>query len=450
MKLLSREIQESSDSCPLSPAHSSRSSKSDPPADLPNTSPEDKLPTCSSRKRSQDSPPDTDSSPRKKSKSPLDERPLIPQDISNSSPILPNTPNSSAITNGPTMSDLTIQNWLDILEEGDVLEEEETYSYSDMPRGNVLADSEIGTGITSKTGISYHVTWLDLPGFRQITLDDNSMKLIYENSPTPDWVQSHIDKINSYPADTTPNFYNKWKTFQDTVHSHTNEAEFESSYNRMLYLQDRDDNWTLKPEENRELISHVMKTGFQKHSLPPMMSSPENTLHNPKPDLLYGYSSWSSLPKVKGKNYLQFAPTTSNTIIFPYLAMEFKGHLGSMYKAENQAFVDGRICLDTTWPCLGNQDFIVVVAANPYICRIWGMWRTVEQETPDHDETAVYYMKPITSFDPQCFDEAEELRNYIFRIQRWAREYRFPLIAAGVKRWEAAGRPQHKFSPVGR
>ncbi|KAI1469562.1 uncharacterized protein F4812DRAFT_458096 [Daldinia caldariorum] len=318
--------------------------------------------------------------------------------------------NSSVITNCPTISDLTIQNWLDTLEEADVLEREETYSYSDMPPNSVPVESEIG--------ISSQVTWLNSPGFRQQTLRENSMKLLYDDDPIPEWVQSHINKINSYPTSIS-GYY-------------------------------RDDKWTLKPEENRELISHVMKTGFQERSLPPIMAEPENTLHNPQPDLLYGYSSWDSLPKVKGKNYIQFAPTTLNTIIFPYLAMEFKGHLGSIYQAENHAFVEGRICLDTTWPCLGDQDFIIVIAASPNTCRIWGMWRTVEKETPDHEEAPVYYMKCITSFDPQFFDMAKELRNYIFRIQRWAREDRFPRIVKGIEEWEAKGRPPHRFTPVGR
>ncbi|KAI0844236.1 hypothetical protein F5Y00DRAFT_249196 [Daldinia vernicosa] len=423
MKLLSRQVQGSSDSS-SSPGHSSRSSQLDPPADLPNTSPKDKRPTCSPRKRSQDSLPDTDSSPRKKSKSPPEERPLIPQNISN----------SSTISNGPTISDLTIHNWLDILEEGDILEEEETYSYSDMPKGSGPVDSEVGTVITRNTGIS---TWLDLPWFRQKTLRENSIKLLYNNDPIPEWVQSHINKINSYPADNAPNFSTKWKRFQDTVHSQTNEAIFEKSYNKMLDILDRDDNWTLNRKENQELIVCEMKSGFQKHSLPPVKD---------KPDLVYGYNSWNSFPNF----YTQFAPTTSYAIIFPYLAMEFKGHLGHIVKAENQAFVDGRICLDTTWSCLGNHDFIIVAAADPNRCRIWGMWRTVENETDDHEGAPAYYMKPIATFDPQFIEDAEELRNYIFRIHRWAREYRFPLIAAGVKKWEAAGRPRHKFSPVGR
>ncbi|KAI1799879.1 hypothetical protein F4811DRAFT_71577 [Daldinia bambusicola] len=140
--------------------------------------------------------PDINHSPRKKSKSPREE---TAQDISSSLLTPPNnhqkinsprTTNPSVVANSLTAANPLIRDWLDTLEEADVLEREETYSYSDMPLDSVPFQSEISTRMTGGTGNeSYDSSWLWKPGFRELTLPKSSMILLCDLDTTPDWVQ---------------------------------------------------------------------------------------------------------------------------------------------------------------------------------------------------------------------------------------------------------------------
>ncbi|OTB20636.1 hypothetical protein K445DRAFT_313120 [Daldinia sp. EC12] len=143
----------------------------------------------------------------------------------------------------------------------------------------------------------------------------------------------------------------------------------------------------------------------------------------------------------------------------PYLVIA-KFIQGSLTKAENEAFVAGRISLDVTWAVL-EKDMVFIYALMPYSCNLYVMWREVEEvcdqsgnpildeaETPKR--SPVYRIRLLDSFSVARLSDAQRFRTLNFRIHRWAQENRLARIMSGLRDWEKRNFPRHMFMPTGR
>ncbi|KAI1479094.1 hypothetical protein K445DRAFT_193673 [Daldinia sp. EC12] len=418
-------------------------------------------PSSNSNKRSQSTPPDTDQHPRKRSKSLSEDQPTF----QNTSSVAPASP-ASLYTTEKTNS--TILRWLDTLQQADAPQISEVYYYSDVTGSSSSSSSsstmpdrihKLKSRSKSKSGksgsTSYEAEWLNKPGFRSVTLPSNSIKILYPDDSTPTWVQKHITTIDAFHDEALPStFKDDWRRYLDICQLFSHESSCTNAYSFLLnwIARTHTDNWTIKAEEDTKLIQFTQGETFRAQNLSFWGGSALSTLHNPKPDFLFGYDTSAIPPSLVDKPaYDRFRCMTSSMITFPYLLVEMKGHLGNLYKAENQAIIGGRIALDITWPILREHDIVFLIVATPYLVNILVMWREIKK-TPVEGGTheyPMYYVKLITSFTPHIFSHAQSLRRYIFRLQRWARETRCPMIADALKNWEKGGCEEHEYAPGG-
>ncbi|KAI1465836.1 uncharacterized protein F4812DRAFT_461524 [Daldinia caldariorum] len=367
--------------------------------DLQINQPQPRPSESSSMKRSKSTSPNIDNPP-KKSKSLLEKDGPTFQDIASA---VPTSPHTTQETNA------TLSEWCGTLQQADAPEVVESYSYSDMPG-------------------------------RGTTLEGQSM---------------------NRPENIPPNFVQDWKVlYLKNLKSSPSPPHFKSAYRYPLDLS-RHDNWApnsdrnnheTAAQDNRKLLYAILGATFDRHYLTPLGA---HTLLNPKQDIIFGYDHsaiYDGGYHHAGDNWMFKCIANSYGLSFPYLIVQLEGDSGSLYTAENEAFVGGRVILDITWPILGDQDIVFLHVANPNLTKIYAMWRDVENtsSTGEAVESPVYYVKAIAHFCPWVLEEAKGLRNFIFRLQCWAREDRYPRILEGIKKWKEKGRPLHAFSLKGR
>ncbi|KAI2779693.1 hypothetical protein F4815DRAFT_472993 [Daldinia loculata] len=279
-------------------------------------------------------------------------------------------------------------------------------------------------------------SYLKDENFRSAVLYDNEVEFLDldPNATLPDWVQNHINEVNSVEGDDIP------------IDIRSIYAEYVGTAMRTLYdseiildslitaLDLRRRIWF--DDSPSPLLSYYGRQMFQYALLPPQAGI--STLHTPRPDILFGYN-------IDNSGYKAFKSAIGGTVCLPYLIMESNGHLGHILVAENQYFISGRISLDMTWPILGDQDIVFIVGAMPYLAHIYIVWRdVVENHGPR------YYIKLISVFGLIDLEQFKIFRTAIFHIQYWAKNSRLKRILTGLEAWRAAGYPRHKYQPSGR
>ncbi|KAI1658154.1 hypothetical protein F4813DRAFT_357556 [Daldinia decipiens] len=274
--------------------------------------------------------------------------------------------------------------------------------------------------------------------FRSAVLRDNKIEFLDldPHATLPDWVQTHINEVNSVEGDDIPiDICNIHADYVGTAMRAVYESEILHSLITALGLGRRV--WF----DDSPLLKYHSQQVFQYALLPPEVGT--STLHNPRPDILFGYNN-EYIPALRAYDigYKAFRSAIGDTVCLPYLIMESQGHLGHILVAENQSFISGRISLDMTWPILGDQDIVFVVGTMPYLAHLYVMWRdVVENHGPR------YYIKLISVFSLIDLEQFKRFRTAIFHIQYWAKNNRLKRVLTGLEAWRAAGCPRHKYQP---
>ncbi|KAI1465834.1 uncharacterized protein F4812DRAFT_114036 [Daldinia caldariorum] len=408
-------------------------------------------PSSASEKRQHSNLSDVESPPQKRSKAPSQDIPSIPP------PIPPH--NTTQEPGFISRNDPRIAAWLDTFDEADPPETPKAYLYSSKSDADICSEtdscdtedydtedqSEVQLG--SYLGrATYKAEWLKSHSFRTLTLLYNSIRILYWRDATPTWVEEHLDTIDTYtnndiPVDFAAMHQRYYREFASNV------EDKRTCLNEFCYLMGIE--W-LGLDGARRIL-------FWKGSLPPIKDYPKYTLHNPKPSLILGYNF---LPMTDGLRNERFSKVYDilkcmhmSAVSCPYLIIESECHLGSLFVAENRSFVSGRISLDRIWSFLGDRDLVFLLSTMPNFARLFVMWRDVEKKitrTGEVEESPAYRIKLVDSFDMDMIENAEKLRNAIFRIQHWARKDRLPRIMVGLRKWMAHGYPRHKYHPIGR
>jgi hypothetical protein len=193
----------------------------------------------------------------------------------------------------------------------------------------------------------------------------------------------------------------------------------------------------LPEEEHSRTLKRSEQQPMAKHTVPTTAS--DLKVSTPVPDMLYGYDMHVALPQQQplfismGPEMVAFNQFQS--LIYPFLVVEFKGDGGSMWAATNQCLGGTASCVniaerlnDRLRKCGSNEgqriDSVAFsIAMNGTEARVHITWK--------HDELK-YYMLRVQSYLLQDAHQYIEFRKIVRNIIDWAQEKRLNEIRASL------------------
>ncbi|KAF9762900.1 hypothetical protein IL306_003293 [Fusarium sp. DS 682] len=301
----------------------------------------------------------------------------------------------------------------------------------DRSRADMESESKTGTG-TGSSGSSGKGL-VSNPIYREVNLAANDIYFRDRDEPVPQIITDIVQLIRRDRDSPGPSPEDvRHDVALGTLLKGTPENQVEKYFHINIF-----------PEpEPRGKLKRLDKSPMAKHTMPNTESGPK--LSTPVPDILYGYNRMFAFSGLHKQLITMGTEVNANnqfeSMLYPFLVVEFKGDGGSMWVAENQCLGASAACVNmadslnrrlrqcksTFLPPIDNAAFSI--AMNGYEARIHISWKENELDT---------YMVTTDVFHLHDPEHYIKFRKYVRNIIDWGRGARLEAIRKSLDSlWE--------------